>query len=489
MIVLMLVAVSLILSLFLSSYSIRSLLFSYIARKEIRQKRLTSYFCKSLDTSVLEDSNPNKNIIFLNMDMKNSHTSYLQMDSFITKTKTSGRTNNVYNPFVSILVATYNERLVINRLMTSFAALTYNREEFEIIVVDDSEDNTFDILKKWEETIPNLKVIHRSERRGWKGGALNVALKNINTKSSYVLVVDADSILVNDTLERFVSCFSKYNSKGNCTDVIQGYPISRVFNLNDNNTNWVARAIEFRLAQRNIIEFLAKDITNLPIQITGSLFMIRSDLIKEVKFSNDLCEDWELTLDVYFPTNTISSYRYGKNINSCRNIDGKKVIFDPLLISYCEASTKLGSYFRQRMRVSEGHTRAFKRNLTKIMTSKIMFIDKLEFFFIGAQYSKFIPLLALIILDYILIISNEIDFIMKNDLMKITYLVQIANLLANIGTSLLAIPLCRNIKNYNIVDIFYLLLLNLCTIPAFVIGSLRGVFRREGIFYKTERNF
>jgi cellulose synthase/poly-beta-1,6-N-acetylglucosamine synthase-like glycosyltransferase len=334
--------------------------------------------------------------------------------------------------------------------------------------------------------------MYRNDRTGWKGGALNLALKNININSSYVLVLDADSILVNDILERFVSHFSKHNSNGKCIDVIQGYPIARVFNdntsLNSTNINWVARGVEFRLAQRNIIEFLAKDRINLPIQITGNLFMIRSDLIKQLEFSNDLCEDWKLTLDIYFRDTITFSYCDEVNYNSCRNSNSKKVIFDPLLVSYCEALTKLASYFKQRMRVSEGHTRAFRTNIIKILTSKMVFINKMEFFIIGIQYAKLIPLLALIIIDFTILISNGIDFIISNNLMKAALIVQIANLLTIIGTSLMAIPLCSTIEKYNIRDSIYLLILNLYTMPAIVIGSLSGLFRKDGIFYKTERN-
>jgi hypothetical protein len=70
--------------------------------------------------------------------------------------------------------------------------------------------------------------------------------------------------------------------------------------------NWISRAINFRLSQRNMIEFAAKDVLNLPVQITGSFFMIRAELIKSIKFSTDLCEDWELTLDVYCCSSNLS---------------------------------------------------------------------------------------------------------------------------------------------------------------------------------------
>ncbi|MFL6496247.1 MAG: glycosyltransferase, partial [Nitrososphaera sp.] len=36
-------------------------------------------------------------------------------------------------PFISILVATYNESLVIERLLNSFTSLSYPAEKFEII--------------------------------------------------------------------------------------------------------------------------------------------------------------------------------------------------------------------------------------------------------------------------------------------------------------------------------------------------------------------
>jgi hypothetical protein len=54
--------------------------------------------------------------------------------------------------------------------------------------------------------------------------------------------------------------------------------------------------------------------------------------------------------------------------------------------------------------------------------------------------------------------------------------------------SLLAMPLCSYIRIYDMKDSLYLLLLNLCTMPAFVIGSLRAFFRKEGTSYRTERN-
>ncbi|HEU0144320.1 MAG TPA: glycosyltransferase family 2 protein, partial [Nitrososphaera sp.] len=219
-----------------------------------------------------------------------------------TVNRTSDQWTNEEYPFISIFVATYNESLVIERLLKSFAALSYPTDRFEIIIVDDSTDDTYQKIQTMLSELQNLKVIHRDNRTGWKGGALNVALDIMDKRASKVLVLDADSILLVNTLERFVSRFIEeqysYKEKGVSVLAIQGFPISRSNPESDKEWgiriklgNWIARAIDFRLSQRNMIEFTAKDRLNLPVQITGSLFMIRADVIKSIKFSYDLCED------------------------------------------------------------------------------------------------------------------------------------------------------------------------------------------------------
>ena len=124
-----------------------------------------------------------------------------------TQIMTYNKHADIQFPFISIIIATHNESLVVDRLIRSCTTLTYDRSKFEIIVVDDSEDKTYDLLEKWIHKIPNLKVIRRNERSGWKGGALNLALNNTNSKASYILILDADTILNNDILKRFVLYF------------------------------------------------------------------------------------------------------------------------------------------------------------------------------------------------------------------------------------------------------------------------------------------
>ena len=129
-------------------------------------------------------------------------------------------------PFISILIASYNESIVIEKLLSSLSKLSYNYDKFETIIIDDSDDGTFDILKKWQKAISNLKVIHRQNRDGWKGGALNLGINNLNKNSDIVLIVDADNVLEEDTLEKIARYFRDFEEKELSTYVIQGYPKS-----------------------------------------------------------------------------------------------------------------------------------------------------------------------------------------------------------------------------------------------------------------------
>ncbi|MEM2454679.1 MAG: glycosyltransferase, partial [Candidatus Bathyarchaeia archaeon] len=122
-------------------------------------------------------------------------------------------------PFVTIQVATYNEGYTVARLLESCLRIDYPADKFEIIVVDDSNDETIDILMDYERRYyPRIKVIHRNTRAGYKAGALNEALKN--SRGEFILVLDADSILEPDFLKKTIPLFLSNEKLG----FIQGRP-------------------------------------------------------------------------------------------------------------------------------------------------------------------------------------------------------------------------------------------------------------------------
>jgi cellulose synthase/poly-beta-1,6-N-acetylglucosamine synthase-like glycosyltransferase len=149
-----------------------------------------------------------------------------------------------------------------------------------------------------------------------------------------------------------------------------------------------------------MVEFVAKNRLGLPVEITGSLFLIRTEVIKEIGFSEDITEDWDLTIDLHLPERSPGKPHSDrgiekKHIVSRHSIEctGKKkaIAYNPMIVSYCETTTRLRSYLKQRVRISEGHARGFKRRIWDIPKSNIDNVTKIELFFTGMQYAKFIP--------------------------------------------------------------------------------------------------
>ena len=495
----MLEAVSLIMSSFLFAYGIRMLVFLYKSRmyhsKSIQfthqsppmwmlktlEKHNNSHSVTSNENISLHD-NLRKQILETDIPSNYSSLDHSEFAASFDVPESKLSYSEYYShPVVSLIVATNNEESVIGSLLKSLEMLTYDRNRFEVIVVDDSTDSTLRILEEWTERMENLKIISRRKRIGWKGGALNLALEYLRRDSSWVIILDADMILPPHIIEKFLGIL--FNSKKMC-DAIQGYciPYNNHFYANTGFANWVSKGAEFRLAQRNMIEFVARDKLNLPVQITGSLFMIKSSILKEIGFSTDLCEDWDLTLQLYLR-------EHDKN-NSTETKDNSKlckrsILFDENLNAGTQMPTSFSSYFKQRVRVSEGHTRGFIKMIPRLIKHEQPLKNKIEIFLTGLRYLKYIFILSILLLDLAtVILLNSSIF----NIYSITsFSIQLFCLFSVIITNVLGVIICNRSRQYDLTFLLPKLFLDICTLPALIIGSLLGILRNKGTFYRTQR--
>jgi len=112
-------------------------------------------------------------------------------------------------PRVTIQLPIFNERYVIERLVESVAAFDYPRELLDIQVLDDSTDETREVARACVERYAALGFpivyIHRSNRAGFKAGALENGLRT--AKGEFVAIFDADFLPAPDFLRRIIPYF------------------------------------------------------------------------------------------------------------------------------------------------------------------------------------------------------------------------------------------------------------------------------------------
>lgn len=97
----------------------------------------------------------------------------------------------------SIIVPAYNAENTIGNAIDNLESLDFDKEQFEIIVVNDgSKDDTFSALKKKKNEYPNLVV--KNKQNGGVSSARNFALDY--AKGEYILFVDADDGISKNTL-------------------------------------------------------------------------------------------------------------------------------------------------------------------------------------------------------------------------------------------------------------------------------------------------
>ena len=114
-------------------------------------------------------------------------------------------------PLVTVQLPIFNEQFVIDRLIEAVCAMEYPREKIEIQVLDDSTDETCGVASAIVERNAalghNIVYIHRTNRHGFKAGALDAGLKK--AKGEFIAIFDADFVPPTDWLMKVIHHFAE----------------------------------------------------------------------------------------------------------------------------------------------------------------------------------------------------------------------------------------------------------------------------------------
>ena len=276
-------------------------------------------------------------------------------------------------PALDILVAARDEENVIERLVERLFNLDYPTSKLNIYIIDDgSSDKTPLILERLSKEFDKLKIITRSANAGGgKSGALNYALKF--THGEWLLILDADAQLKNDTLPRLF----RFVYEGSWSAVQLRKSVINV------SKNFLTTCQSMEMAMDAIFQYGRLSVAGVS-ELRGNGQLINKEvLLKCGSFNEDtVTDDLDLSLRLLLSKSKIG------------------ILWDPPVME--EAVENISALFSQRQRWAEGGLQRFFDYGDQLFSKKIELIQKfdLTFFFI-LQYA--LPIISLI--DLILSIA------------------------------------------------------------------------------------
>ncbi len=117
---------------------------------------------------------------------------------------------------ISIIIVNYNTKEFLKRCINSILENVSKKIKYEIIVIDNaSADDSASVILNLKSKILNLKIILNKDNVGFSK-ANNIGIK-ASEKSKYVLFLNPDTIMQNQTIEKMIEFMDKNKEAGAST--------------------------------------------------------------------------------------------------------------------------------------------------------------------------------------------------------------------------------------------------------------------------------
>ena len=257
-------------------------------------------------------------------------------------------------PPVTIQLPLFNERYVVERLIDETTKMDYPKHLLQIQVLDDSTDDTHSfaeaLVQKYQALGFPIEYRHRTNREGYKAGALQEGLKSAT--GDFIAVFDADFIPPPDFLTRTIHHFA---------DPKIGVVQTRWSYLNK-GYNFLTEVEAMLLDGHFVLEHGARSRSGLFFNFNGTAGILRKEMIADAGgWQHDtLTEDSDL------------SYR--------AQLKGWRFVYMPGLHCPSELPVEMHGFQVQQSRWAKGLTQCARKLLPGILKADIPFRVKLEAF-------------------------------------------------------------------------------------------------------------
>src|SRR5580704_9746094 len=255
-------------------------------------------------------------------------------------------------PRVTIQLPIYNERYVVERLIEETSKMDYPRHLLEIQVLDDSTDEahafTERLVAEYRASGVPIEYIHRTNRQGYKAGALQNGLKTAT--GEIVAIFDADFVPPTDFLRKTIHYFS--DSKTGMVQTRWAY-LNRHYNV-------LTEVQAMLLDGHFVLEHVARSGAGLFFNFNGTAGLLRRSMIQDAGgWQHDtLTEDSDL------------SYR--------AQLKGWKFVYVPSIECRSELPVEIHGFQVQQFRWAKGLTQCARKLLPGLLRSNIPGRTKIE---------------------------------------------------------------------------------------------------------------
>ncbi len=255
-------------------------------------------------------------------------------------------------PFVTIQLPIYNEKFVAERLINATSKIEWPNDRFEIQILDDSTDETKNIINRcaeyWRSKGININVIRRDVRSGFKAGALSNGLRQ--AKGDFIAIFDADFVPEPDFLCRIIPYFFDKNV---------GMVQARWSFLNSDHS-WLTKIQSIFLGQHFSIEHFIRFKKGLFFNFNGTAGVWRKEAIETSGGwqSDTVTEDLDL------------SYR--------AQMAGWKFIYLDNFSVPSELPVTISDFRNQQQRWAKGSIQTAKKILPNLLLMPLSFSVKRE---------------------------------------------------------------------------------------------------------------
>ncbi len=255
-------------------------------------------------------------------------------------------------PVITVQLPLFNEIYVVERLLRSVSELDYPRELLQIQVLDDSTDETRELTASCVRRLAargfDVELIHRTDRVGYKAGALEAGLAT--ARGEFVCILDADFVPQPELLKATVHFFT--DPKVGMIQTRWGH-INRGYSL-------LTRVQAMFLDGHLLLEQVARSRSGRFFNFNGTAGLWRKSCIADSGgWQHDtLTEDLDL------------SYR--------AQLEGWKFVFLTDVVTPAELPVDMNGFKSQQHRWTKGSIQTCKKLLPRIWRSGLPLPIKIE---------------------------------------------------------------------------------------------------------------